>query len=372
MFVSSLSEPIRWDAVHGATAETRPDGCLVLRDDPSVDWHLLRWTDSRLDGVRVKLTMVAEPAPGGDTNLYVHHWGNKDICSITREGRVALDEGAEEIEVECQPDGFLRVTVVFANNHPTLSIGTGKPHGRYQGSGKPQFAFKSIDVELLPKNPLRRMLVDRLWRGYDPLRDVPGNIFAQDLQGWNSQHPYLAGAIRERRPSIIVEIGVWKGGSTIHMANVLKELGMKGVVIGVDTWLGSSEHFYARSRAEQQFFNGRPGLYYTFLSNVKRMEVGDFVLPLPLDSLNAADLLKRLKIRPEVIHLDGGHDYDSVMSDLRAWWPALAPGGLFIGDDYFTDGVWETVRRAYDDFFGALSLSPVENTNGKCRITKPR
>ena len=213
MFASNLSEPIRWDAVHGAATETRSDGCLVLRDGPSVDWHLLRWTDARLDGVRVKLTMVAEPLPGGDTNLYVHHWGNRDICSITRDGRVAFDEGAEQVEIERRPDGFLRITVVFVNNHSTLSFGTAKPSGRYQGSGNPQFAFKSIDVELLPKSPLRQMLIDRLWRGYDPLRDVPGNIFAQDLQGWNSQHPYLAEAIREKRPSVIVEIGVWKGGS---------------------------------------------------------------------------------------------------------------------------------------------------------------
>ncbi|HEY1798986.1 MAG TPA: hypothetical protein VGG57_22930 [Stellaceae bacterium] len=55
-----------------------------------------------------------------------------------------------------------------------------------------------------------------------------------------------------------------------------------------------------------------------------------------------------------------------------AWWPALAPGGLLIDDDYFTIGVCATVRRAYDDFFGALGLTPFEHTNGKCRIAKTR
>ena len=46
---------------------------------------------------------------------------------------------------------------------------------------------------------------------------------AHDLQGWNSQHIYLSDAITALRPAVIVEIGVWKGGSTVFMANELKK-----------------------------------------------------------------------------------------------------------------------------------------------------
>ena len=124
-------------------------------------------------------------------------------------------------------------------------------------------------------------------------------------------------------------------------------------------------------QGDLSFFDGRLGLYSKFLSNVIHAEVADYVVPIPIDSLNAAEILKTLRVKPQLIHLDGGHDYESVMADLRVWWPILAPGGIFIGDDYFADGMWPTVRKAFDDFFGPLNLMPIENVAGKCRVRKP-
>ena len=226
---------------------------------------------------------MAKPARGCETNLYVHHWGGNDVCSIDKNGTVVLNEGAEEIRVEHRSDGYLAVTIIFENRHPTLSFGTGKPRGRYQGTGVDQYLFKSIDVELFPLNPIRQIIFDRLWNGYDPYRDLPLNLFEYDLQGWNSQHPYLGDAIAALRPVVIVEIGVWKGGSTVFMANELKKHALSSVVIAVDTWLGSSEHWLRLSDAELSFLNGRPDLYHKFLSNVIRAEVADYVVPLPIE-----------------------------------------------------------------------------------------
>jgi hypothetical protein len=76
---------------------------------------------------------------------------------------------------------------------------------------------------------------------------------------------------------------------------------------------------------------------------------------------------------PEVIHIDAGHDYKAVHSDLEMWWPLLKPGGILVGDDYKpeSEGGFVDVRRAFDDFFGPLGLVPIENTGAKCRIIKP-
>jgi SAM-dependent methyltransferase len=220
-------------------------------------------------------------------------------------------------------------------------------------------------------NSIRQAIIDRIWQGKDPLHGFPGNLIEFDLQGWNSQHPYLTASLSEVRPQVVVEIGVWKGGSSIFMAKHLKESGLPAVVISVDTWLGSSEHWTNPEFFDDLcFVNGYPALYYKFISNVIRTDVADHIVPLPLDSLNAAIVMRRVGVTPGVIHLDGGHDYDSVIADLRAWWPVLAPGGIFVGDDYYDDGRWPTVRQAFDEFFAQLDLK-IEYDSGKCRIRKP-
>jgi hypothetical protein len=368
---SRLVEQIKWVPIHGASVRVGGDGLLIFSDGGGFDWHLLRWVDPRLNGARVRLTIVARPANGCDTNLYVHQWGGADVCSIDKDGATVLNEGAEEILVERLSNGFLATTIVFENRHHTLSFGTGKPRGLYQGTGVDQYHLKSIEVELLPRNHIRKMIIDKLWNGNDPFRDLPRNLFQHDLQGWNSQHAYLSDTVASLRPTVIVEIGVWKGGSTVFMATEVKKRALSSVVIAVDTWLGSSEHWVGNSNADLCFVNGYPALYYKFLSNVIHAEVADYVLPLPVDSLNAAQILRSLNVNPGMIHLDGGHDYESVTADLRAWWPVLAPGGMLIGDDYYADGTWATVRAAFDDFFAAHKLVPIENSGGKCRIHKP-
>jgi hypothetical protein len=369
---AKLIERIDWTPVHGATMRVDERDFLVVGDGARLDYHLLRWADRRANGARVKLRMVAKPADSCDTNLYVHHWGYQDVCSIAKDGTIVLKDGTEDLQVERCHDGFLEVNVIFQNHHDTLSVGMGKPGGHYAGTGTDQYIFKSIDVELQPLNPIRKILVDRLWRGNDPFRGFPGNLFEYDLQGWGSQHAYLSDAIELLRPSVIVEVGVWKGGSTVFMANAAKTLGLATVVIAVDTWLGSSEHWLQQHLfSEMSFLSGYPALYHKFLSNVIRAGVAEYVMPIPVDSLNAAHILNSVGVAPEMIHLDGGHDYDSVMADLRAWWPVLAPGGVLIGDDYFETGMWASVRQAFDEFFGDLEVMPIENIAGKCRIRKP-
>jgi len=367
---TSLIEPVNWEAVHGATTRVDDDGLLVLGDSPRFDYHLLRWTDPRARGTRVKLSFVAKPTRNCEANLYVHHWGPRDILSVNREGKVIINEG-KDVVVEFLPDGFMLVSVVFYNDHETLAVGLGKPGGQYTGTGQEHYVFRSIDVELLPTSPVRQMLVQRIWRGNDPFSGFPANLFEYDLQGWGSQHPYLRQAIERTQPSVIVEIGVWKGGSTVFMAQAAKSLGLACVVIAVDTWLGSSEHWLdGRHFSLMSFLNGYPALYHKFLSNVIRAEVNEYVLPLPMASLGAAEIMMALGLKADVVHLDAAHDYESVIADLRAWWPVVASGGILIGDDYYPDGLgWPGVLKAFDEFFGELGIS-FESHGGKCLIQK--
>ncbi len=216
-------------------------------------------------------------------------------------------------------------------------------------------------------------VVQALWRGRSPYDGFVAGRFRPDAQGWNSDHPFLADTLRRVRPKLVVEIGVWKGGSTIHMASVLRDSGIDGVVLAVDTWLGSWEHWQ-----QDEWFpsllcqNGYPSMYYTFLANVAAAGVEGHVLPLPQDSANASFVALYRGLRPQVVHIDAGHDYEAVMADLQRWWKLLVPGGVLIADDYDPEGkVWPTVRDAVDDFLRETPHSDFEAVPYKARFTKP-
>lgn len=222
----------------------------------------------------------------------------------------------------------------------------------------------------------RQHILEQLFFGRDPLKDFPADRYETDLQGWHSQHTYLTRAIAEVKPKIVVEVGVWKGASVVTMAKEIKRLGLDAVVIAIDTWLGSSEHYlWEKFIPDLDFEFGYPRLYHKFAANIVKESLADVVVPLPLDSINGFQLLKEKTIRPDVLHIDAGHDYLSVMADLKAWWPQLMPGGILVGDDYFKPllgkGKWPEVRQAFDEFFAKTPHTKFEHGDGKCLVGKP-
>src|SRR4051812_36583215 len=109
----------------------------------------------------------------------------------------------------------------------------------------------------------------KLWRGMNPFESFPEKLFKVNLQGWNSQHEYLGSTIEQLKPSVVIEVGVWKGGSTIFMADNLRSLGLDGVVIAVDTWLGAWDHWVTDPYfSDLSFIHAPPPLFYVFATNV--------------------------------------------------------------------------------------------------------
>jgi hypothetical protein len=194
--------------------------------------------------------------------------------------------------------------------------------------------------------------------------------FALDLQGWNSVSQAFEDIIGRNRPEIVVDVGVWKGGSTIHLANLLRKHEIDGAVIAVDTFLGSVEHNILDGQfgglIPRQF--GRLMLYEQFLSNVVRSGARDRIVPLPATSAGGAALLKRTSIRPGLVHIDAAHDYASVLADAIDYWDILAPGGYLVGDDY--GPAWPGVVKAADAFSAQIGI-PLRTMPPKWIMQKP-
>lgn len=220
-------------------------------------------------------------------------------------------------------------------------------------------------------NQIREQLIQKIWFGQDPFSGINPSLYKPDLQGWSSStHFFLSETISELRPQIIVEVGVWKGKSVAHMAKILNRLEVDGVIIAVDTWLGSVEHW-----TQERYFSdlcielGRPNIINTFMTNMIREKITNYVIPLPLDSINAARLCAKHDIVIDMIHIDAGHDYKSVYSDLSEWWPLVRPGGVIVGDDYSQK--WPEVIRAWDDYLVVAGNPKFQVGDNKCRAFKP-
>ena len=215
-------------------------------------------------------------------------------------------------------------------------------------------------------------ILGRLWRGADPFAGFPKRLFEVDISGWNAGHGYLFNTIKAIRPQVIVEVGVWKGQSTILMADRLRELTLDAVVVAVDTWLGSWDHWTDRQYWDELCFDhGYPRLYDKFMANVLSRRLEGYVVPLPLDSVNARQVVSERGIVADMVHIDGGHDFDAVTSDLTQWWRVLREGGVLVCDDYHAGGeAWPEVRRAVDEFLAGHAHSGFVSAAAKCWVVK--
>ncbi|ADP71675.1 hypothetical protein Rvan_2459 [Rhodomicrobium vannielii ATCC 17100] len=216
-------------------------------------------------------------------------------------------------------------------------------------------SFNELANVLFGENP---------YNGFEPIFSEP------EFQNWNSTHPALTRLVKETKPHVIVELGVWKGLGAYTLAAAQKSVLPHGYLIAVDTFLGSPEHWDKARRpdvhAALRFKNGRPNLFDVFLSNMVLTGMHDRVLPLVQTSDNAALILKRNGICPDLIHVDAAHEYGPALRDIENYYDLLAPGGILIGDDWN----WLEVAKAAIHFSDRMGLK-VHVEHPKWWIRKP-
>jgi MMP 1-O-methyltransferase len=127
---------------------------------------------------------------------------------------------------------------------------------------------------------------------------------------------------------VIVEIGSWKGKSTICLAKG-SEAGPRLKVYAIDPHIGSEEHHAT----------GQIWTFEEFQANIRTAGVQDSVIPMVKTSTAAA---KEFTMPVSLVFIDGAHDYDSVKADFEAWFPKVIEGGMVAFHD--TTG-WEGPRR---------------------------
>ncbi len=201
--------------------------------------------------------------------------------------------------------------------------------------------------------PIWELFFDR-----NPYADFDHSGYPDDRQGWGSSHSIFRTLIDAVRPTIIVEVGSWKGASAIHMAQTAESFGQRPSIVCIDTWLGTIESYVWRRtqpnlHTDLRLQSGWPHLYYQFLANVVRAGFAEKIVPLPQTSQIGLRIIKELRLRPELIYIDASHDYNDVKQDLSVAWECVAENGVIFGDDY---QAWVGVTRAVDEFCAGHNL----------------
>ncbi len=169
-----------------------------------------------------------------------------------------------------------------------------------------------------------------------PFRDLAGEIENAMLGdvGWCSLEKAMAlvSIVVGLRPKVVVELGVWMGGSAIPMAIALRRLGA-GQLVAVDAWsveasVAGQEATHLQWWGEKIGTPGHDRAYQTFLERLSKHNI-------------TADRCRVVRARTDVaavpeaidvLHHDANHGPQAVL-DIARWAPAVRVGGILIIDD---------------------------------------
>lgn len=169
-------------------------------------------------------------------------------------------------------------------------------------------------------------------------------LLPYDNQGWNGESTVFGYLIRKINPQTIIEVGSWKGQSSITMSKTIQTLGLDCKIYCVDTWLGARE-FIDDTTPERDLMkkNGYPQVYYQFLSNVVHNNAQDIIIPFPTTSTIAARYFKEKDISAELVYIDASHDPQDVLLDLHNYYDLIPKHGILFGDDFTWEGMGDVI-----------------------------
>ena len=147
-----------------------------------------------------------------------------------------------------------------------------------------------------------------------------------DIPGWltDEEGEALYELARScRGEGVIVEIGSWKGKST--------------VCLGLGSQQGSGVPVYAIDPHTEHRFGD-------FKTNIERAGIAELVRPIASLSQAAADGFDEAI---EILFVDGSHEFDLVLEDFEKWVPKVVDGGwVAFHDTTWTDGPRKVVGHA--------------------------
>jgi len=142
-------------------------------------------------------------------------------------------------------------------------------------------------------------------------------------------------ALTASRHGPCLEIGSYCGKSAVYLGSACRE--NSGILFSIDHHRGSEEQQPGEEYFDPDLFDpqsGRIDTFKEFRRIVEKAGLEDTVVPVVCRSEVAA----RLWATPlSLVFIDGGHSYESVVTDYQYWTKHLMPGGYLLIHDIFAD-----------------------------------
>lgn len=149
----------------------------------------------------------------------------------------------------------------------------------------------------------------------------------------------------------IVEIGSYKGQSTVYMAVEIANSNKDIKFYAIDTWEGSKENINPSSI---YFMSNINQLYNIYQNNIS--SVSSYITSIRSDSIKSAELFIDKSV--DIAFIDACHEYECVYKDIKAWLPKIKAGGILAGHDY--NHGWPGVNIAVNELLGEKNIMTSE------------
>ena len=175
-------------------------------------------------------------------------------------------------------------------------------------------------------------------------------------------------------PGDIVECGVWRGGSSLLVALIMKARNISDRKLYLyDTFQGMTPptEFDVYKRGDtglemMEQYGDDIGWCYALLDDVKAaFSTHNFDFEILFVKGDVVETLATIK--PEtisILRLDTDW-YESTAAELEQLYPRLSKGGVLIIDDY---GSWEGSRKATDDYFNQVPAPMLNRIDREVRL----
>lgn len=164
----------------------------------------------------------------------------------------------------------------------------------------------------------------------DAVKPVEGWLYLEEA--WALHQAALSVAGQTAEPCM-VEIGSWKGRSTVAIGLALLEAG-RGRLHAIDPHTGSADHIAAHSSVDT---------FSEFMRNIEAADLDGVVTPVRSTSHRARSMFSGFSVN--FLFVDGSHEYRDVLQDIEDWQPALAVNSLVAFNDVFCPGVSRALRE---------------------------